>query len=161
VRRASAVAFMLVVLVTIMQTAIAAGAEEPPQENLIGSPSASAAEFLRAQDPSGAGVFYNACKVPSTPPSASETYVFVSSGAGRFAFLVLVVNQDGKPVIANVATLSLGGGRLSLIEAMGGEWTYARLRAVAQQLQRRPFTLTFDYSMPLVEPPTSECVLEQ
>lgn len=161
VRPTSAFVFMLLALATIMRSTVALGADQTPQENVIGSPGGAASDFLRAHDPNGAGVFYNGCKVARAPSSASETYVLAISGAGQFAFLVLLVDQDGKPVVANMATLSLGGGRLSLVEAIGGEWTYARLRAVAAQLQRQPFNLAFDYSVPMVEPPSSQCVLEQ
>jgi hypothetical protein len=161
VRPTSSFVIILLALATIMGPTMAVGAEPGLEDNEIGSPSGAASDHLRAQDPKGAGLFYNGCKAASAPSSASETYVLAISGAGQFAFLVLLVDQDGKPVVANMATLSLGGGRLSFVEAMGGEWTYARLRAVAEQLQRRPFKLTFDYSVPLVEPPSSQCALEQ
>ena len=153
---------MVLLAATSVCVGMGIGAEDPPQVNLIGSPSLTGSTFLREKDTKRAGVFYNACQNASPPPNViKENYVLVVSAAGQFAYLFLVLDQGEGPVIANAATLSLGAGRLAVSDTMGGEWTYARFEIVGAQLRLQPFKHTFDYREAIDTPGSGECVLDK
>jgi len=88
---------------------------------------------------------------------ATENYVLIAPLGARQAFLALTVEHEGKLITANMATLSLGGGKFSVEEAMGGEWPYQRLQAVTNDLLTKRFPLTFDYATPFEREPAEQC----
>lgn len=75
------------------------------------------------------------------------------------AILVVAITANEKRLTANVATLSLGGGKFCVEEAMGGEWTYQRLQAVTNDLLTKRFQLTFDYATPFQREPAEQCTV--
>jgi hypothetical protein len=130
-------------------------------QNVVGSPVAETVQFLRSQDPDARGAFFSTCKLAAPAKSRSENYVLVVPLGARQAFLALTVEHEGKLITANMATLSLGGGKFSVEEAMGGEWTYQRLQAVTNDLLTKRFRLTFDYTTPFERESAEQCAAPQ
>lgn len=126
-------------------------------QNVIGAPITETVRFLRSQDPDARGAFFSACKLAAPAKARSENYVLVVPLGARQAFLALTVEHEGKLITVNMATLSLGGAKPSVEEAMGGEWTYQRLQAVTNDLLTKGFRLTFDYATPFAREPAEQC----
>ena len=130
-------------------------------QDVVGSPVAATVKFLRSQDASGRGAFFSSCKLVASGKSRTENYVLIVPLGVQQAFLALTVEHEGKLVTANMATLSMSGGKISIEEAMGGEWTYQRLQAVANDLLTRRFQLTFDYATAFEREPVENCALKE
>jgi hypothetical protein len=126
-------------------------------QNVLGSPVVETVQFLRSQDPDARGAFFSACKLVVSGKSRTENYALVVPLGASQAFLALTVEHEGKLITANMATLSLSGGKFSVEEAMGGEWTYQRLQAVTNDLLTKRFQLTFDYATPFEREPAEQC----
>jgi hypothetical protein len=77
------------------------------------------------------------------------------------AYLVVTIENEGKLVTANMATLSLLNKAVSVQEAMGGVWTYQRLRGITNHLLTRDFRFTFDYAVPFDKQPTEACAASE
>jgi hypothetical protein len=124
--------------------------------NFLGSPIEQTVEFLRSQDPERTGVFFGSCRIVNSDRSP-ENYVLVVPRSGHSAYLAVTIENDGRQITANMATLSLAANSVAIEEALGGVWTYRRLQRIATELLTRDFRFTFDYTVAFHKLPTQSC----
>lgn len=77
--------------------------------------------------------------------------------SGHTAYLAVTIENDGKQIAANLATLSLSANSVVIEEAMGGVWTYRRLQRIATDLLTKNFRFTFEYTAFFHKLPTQSC----
>jgi hypothetical protein len=129
--------------------------------NFLGSRIEQTVDFLRSQDPETSGTFFVACKITPPHDAPSENYTLLIPISAHSAYLVVTIENEGKLVTANMATLSLLNKAVSVQEAMGGVWTYQRLRGITNHLLTRDFRFTFDYAVPFDKQPTEACAASE
>ena len=104
----------------------------------IGEPLTAQSAFLAKRYPTTRVWFWNACRTP-------DDFVYllvVAHGSDAAALLTLNRSTD---VVVNGADLRLNGRSAEVEETMGGLWTMARTRGVAEFLMAKAFMATSEF----------------